>query len=418
MAQTHKDNASIVMLEHKKYPKLFLEKWAHLWNNINEYFPDVWKATAKGYPPFDYMDSKYKTWKRKKKVNGKTKARHLCKVSSAELIHIQSSLTGMFPLPSHGKVYSYKKGLKCSDCAAPHVGAFALYKLDISDFFYSITREMIYELYYNYFKEILSKHPASITSVKASIKAKMMLIRRGKKLAAPDDSQLSHLCRAIAVLTTRSDPRGVNKSVPVLPIGTIPASNISNSVLLPLDDKFSRMCSRKNITYTRYSDNMFFSAATHIDRDFQQKVTDCINDFEVAGHKGFKVNNDKTRYSARWRQHRILGMVTNTKLNVPKGKEKFLRSALNHLYYDMQQLYSDIECGTKATKQLRNDRNTLHRRSDRIFGQLAHIYQISPDKYKKYSTWMHAIKMLRDEIQLMLNVKAEQEALAKTAGGK
>jgi hypothetical protein len=340
------------------------------------------------------MDTHYKNWTSKRKKAGKIKIRHLCKVENVNLTHLHSIIARDFPLSVNSRVYSYRKNLTCSDCAAEHVGAFSLYKLDISDFFYSITRRMIQDMYMTELMYVIDKIP------KCS-KNKELVI--GPLKIDEVKAFVTEVSYDIATLVTRSDPRRINLEDAVLPIGTIPASNISNHALMKVDRTLNQISVEEDIVYNRYSDNMFFSHKTeHISREFQEKVKGVVEDFEVLGRKPYKINKDKTAYSARWRQQRVLGIVVNTKLNISRGKEKYLRSALNHLYYEFQELYSAIENRSQRRDTLQNCYNKLHRRSDKIFGQLAHVYQVSHEKYKRYATWQHSIKLLRDETSLML----------------
>jgi len=381
--------------------------------NVNAVFPKIYnKAVKRVYPDNDFMDQYYRTWIQRKKKAGKIKKRYLCKVGEPKLTSLHSGIANLFPLNSSTRVYSYKKTFKCSDCAAEHVGAFALYKLDISDFFYSITREMIQELYLDEFNSVLDRMP---------VKGGVMKCSSGSKFSCDEAkirSMVIDLSYALAILVTRSDPRKKNKTDAVLPIGTIPASNISNKILMGTDVQLASMSTKADIIYTRYSDNMFFSKMKdHISRDFQKKAKEVVEDFEMGGIKPFKINEDKTSYSARWRQQRILGIVINEKLNISKGKEKYLRSALNHLYYDFQQLYDAVDGQTTDLKTLQKSYAQFFRRSDRIFGQMAHIYQVAPMKYLKYATWQHSIKLLRDEIGLMINEIAAGKSKKAKSGG-
>ena len=365
---------------------------------VKELYPEIAKlASHSKFPAIDFMDNHYRSWTQKRKKAGKIKKRFLCKVDSPELNHLHSAICGTFPMEPYKNVFSYRKGAKCSDCAEPHVGAFALYKLDISDFFYSITRDAIQSIYYDF----LEDGSETLTS------------RMWNKSKGPTQAEYLKLAETvsytIAILTTRSDPRKKNKEDAVLPIGTSPASIISNRILLPVDKKLTERSKKESAVYTRYSDNMFFSAGQHMSREFQEEVKKIVEDFEISGKKLFKINNDKTSYLARWRQQRILGIVVNTKMNIPKGKEKYLRSALNHLYYDLLQLYDTVEKGDTELKTLQKSYAAFYRRADRIFGQLAYVYQIAPPKYLKYSTWHHATKLLRDEIGLMIDTRVEEQ---------
>lgn len=359
-------------------------------------------AQAGTTPAITYMDKFYKSWTQTKKKGKYYKKRHLCAATNDSLKYLHDYIQRVFHLPSSKDVFSYKAGKSSTDCAMRHTKKFALYKLDITDFFPSITREMIQEMYEEYFEWLWDK-----VGSKSSVRKKYNLTKGELLLAA----------REIAILCTRSDTRGINTNDAVLPIGIEPASTISNHVLKSLDTTLSRMSKAKNITYSRYSDNMFFSSnyGDHIPKDLQEAFKKKVEEYEFAGVRAFKINERKTKYLARWRQQRMLGIVVNEKTNLPKGKERYLRSALNHAYHDMYQIYSTIISRKCRFDTAETSVGQMHRRIQKIFGQLSYVYSIAPDKYLKYSTAQQAVRWLLDESNVEMNNWAVSRA--KKSGG-
>lgn len=369
-------------------------------------YPDLYKAArGKKFPAITMMDPGYTTWT-KSKGKGKRRSsrkRYISMASNPHLKEIQARIYNLFSLPSHGCVYSYKTGLSTPKCAINHIGKFALYKLDITDYFPSITREMIYSLYSNNFADLL----------------KLMGTKQRRSKTLKESIEL--VSRIIAIATTKSDDRGVNNLDAVLPIGIEPASTISNNVLIGIDRDLFDLSEKRGIIYSRYSDNMFFSSTTgtHIKRETQDEIKKIVEGFEFQGTYPFKINPSKTRYSPRWRQQRVLGIVVNEKLNIPKGREKWLRSALNHLFYDVRDIYAQIIPGLNDYSNINDRLNHLHRKAQKVFGQLSYVRTIAPAKRFKYSTHHHAVKLLLEESKLQLQacIEEQAEALALQAGG-
>lgn len=112
----------------------------------------------------------------------------------------------------------------------------------------------------------------------------------------------------------------------------------------------------------------------------------------------------------------MLGVIVNIKVNVPKEREAWLRSALNHLYHDVKQLYDTLVARGTDVKTLTTSYGKLYRRAQRVFGQLSYVSSVRKEKYYRYSAQHHAIKLLLEETQLELNVYTEE--VAATAGSK
>ncbi len=74
-----------------------------------------------------------------------------------------------------------------------------------------------------------------------------------------------------------------------LPQGTPTSSYLANIVGLGFDKKLLEICNENNITYTRYVDDLTFSAK----QDFQELVMKFI---EIINDNGFRISNRKTVY--------------------------------------------------------------------------------------------------------------------------
>lgn len=74
-----------------------------------------------------------------------------------------------------------------------------------------------------------------------------------------------------------------------LPQGTPTSSYLANIVGLGFDDKLLEICIENNITYTRYVDDLTFSAK----QDFQELIMTFI---ESINEHGFRISNRKTVY--------------------------------------------------------------------------------------------------------------------------
>lgn len=139
---------------------------------------------------------------------------------------------------------AYIKGKKLKDNASPHINHKYLLKMDITDFFGSIT-----------YLQVIS----------SAFNSKMYPVQIG--------AMLTSLC-------CLND---------VLPQGAPTSPMLSNIVMKNFDDIIGNWCKEKNITYTRYCDDLTFSADTQL-YGVYLKVKDMLE------RRGFEVNESKTKF--------------------------------------------------------------------------------------------------------------------------
>lgn len=348
-------------------------------NAATQLFPKELKMLKSGKEPFPtYADAYYKSWHRRE-FKGRTRKGHaiIKKRPMSMAIHpvlknIQIRIRRNISLPISDVVYSYVLHRSPADCANIHIGSYAVWGIDIKNFFPSINRAMVEEIYYTTFKDMRKNDDLKLT-----------------------DEKLKKLAQSISLLCTRSDIDNTSLPMAVLPIGIEPATSISNAIPLELDIKIAKICRKKNLRYSRYSDNMYFSKVKgHIPRDVQKKIIDVIEDFDFAGFKTLKVHRDKQRYMPYWRQQRILGVVVNTKSNIPRQVEAYTRSGFNHLYWDIHALVNDVDT-LVITQDIATSRlKALTKTFNKLAGNLSYFQAVNGEKSDKYSSWEYSIKLM------------------------
>ena len=176
---------------------------------------------------------------------------------------------------------AYRKGKSLFDNASPHVGHKYLLKMDISDFFGSIT-----------FNMVLSA-------------------------AFPSKIYPKHVGVMLTSLCTKDS---------VLPQGAPTSPALSNIVMKNFDEILGSFCKEKGITYTRYCDDLTFSADTPL-YSLSLKVTDMLK------RRGFSVNQAKTHFLTNASSQRVTGLCVNEKVSIPKDYKRNLRQ---EVYYALK----------------------------------------------------------------------------------
>lgn len=218
------------------------------------------------------------------------------------------------------RAYAYRKGRSAADCAGPHVGREVLLHLDISDFFGSVTENMVYEMF------------------------------------CRETGYGKSLCRFLARLCCL---RGS------LPQGTVTSPMLSNIVFRSCDDALERIAQAYGMEYTRYSDDLFFSG------DGDVPVGEILKEIEwILRSCGFRLNEKKTKVLRRQRRQEILGLTVNDRIQVTREYRRQLMQELHYLEKFGKNCDGAIACGDYL------------RYMQQLQGKLAYVLHIDPDNEK------------------------------------
>ena len=104
----------------------------------------------------------------------------------------------------------------------------------------------------------------------------------------------------------------------MLPQGAPTSPYISNLVMKPFDGYMEKWCLARGIGYTRYCDDMTFSGSFNT-----REVTDKVRSFLL--RLGFELNEKKTRVITRGGRQEVTGLVVNDHVQVSKAYRRRLR---------------------------------------------------------------------------------------------
>lgn len=110
----------------------------------------------------------------------------------------------------------------------------------------------------------------------------------------------THISHWLTTLSTKKNE---------LPQGSPTSTGIANLVFVQTDYELLKLCKKKNITYTRYVDDLTFSSQ----KDFGSVVNDLLN---TVIHNNFKISRRKTSYDG---EQTVTGIVVLlNKIDAPK----------------------------------------------------------------------------------------------------
>ena len=174
--------------------------------------------------------------------------------------------------------YAYIKNKSLNDNASPHINQKVVLKLDIKDFFTSITFEEIYKVIPN------ELFPPSI---------KVLILK----------------------LCTYYD---------YLPQGAPTSPMLSNLVLKNFDNYIGKYCEERNIAYTRYCDDLTFSGDFDT-KKLKNKVQAFIEEI------GYNLNDKKTKVIKNNKRQIVTGLVVNDKVNILISYRKKIRQEMYYI---------------------------------------------------------------------------------------
>lgn len=214
-----------------------------------------------------------------------------------ELFKYQKRLKENFfdKIPISEFCYGYKKGVSYKDYLNIHTGAKRFLRLDITDFFGSITEDIL--------KEVLNPYV--------------------KKIDIDGNSLLNLIINAVTLNGK-------------LPQGAVTSPVLSNIVFRQLDIRLYRYCMKYEITYTRYVDDLLFSSNKSIIHQsfFETQIG------KILQSCGFRLNKEKTIKSNLLIS--LNGFVIGPELRLSR-KKRYIISAIVYCYNRYKpQTYSQL----------------------------------------------------------------------------
>lgn len=185
-------------------------------------------------------------------------------------------------------VHGFANGRSVVSGAQKHLGARYLFQIDLKDFFPSITGTMV---------------------CNALVRVTGLDIRTA---------------RLVSDICSYPLPEGGS----FLPQGSPASPVLSNIVCERMDRRIAALSECFGLTYTRYADDLSFSASYNAFREgdaFRNRLETIIAD------EGFVLNEGKTRLQKRGSRQEVTGVTVSEKRNVPRRWLKGLRARIHRM---------------------------------------------------------------------------------------
>jgi retron-type reverse transcriptase len=205
----------------------------------------------------------------------------------------------------HDAAHGFRGGRSIVSNARPHVGADVVINLDLKNFFPTVSQPRVKGVFRS-----LGYSEAVATA-------------------------LSLVCTEPEVdeVVLDGETYFVAKGPRHLPQGSPASPAVTNLLCRRLDRRLTGLAERLNFTYTRYADDLTFSArggaagSVHVG-----KLLRGVRDIVV--HEGFVVHPEKTRVMRRGRQQEVTGVVVNDRPGVDRATLRRFRATLFQIEKD------------------------------------------------------------------------------------
>lgn len=234
---------------------------------------------------------KYKVYSIPKRTRGRRIIAHPAK----ELKKVQKTFISICKFPVHDSAMAYREGISIKDNAELHKSNNYLLKMDFENFFNSITPILFWDVWKQHFNEPSILEKKIIESI---------------VFWAPNILERDKL---------------------VLSVGAPSSPEISNFCLYKFDTIIKNYCSKNNITYTRYADDITFSSS--IPKQLSNIPNIVRNTLQSIYKKRIDINNQKTIFSSKAHNRHVTGVTITPdgKLSIGRARKRYIKH-LVHQY--------------------------------------------------------------------------------------
>ncbi len=211
-------------------------------------------------------------------------------------------------IPSHAAAHGFVRGRSIKSFAAPHVGRRVVLRMDLRDFFPSISGPRVQALFRT------AGYPDAVADRLGGICTNAAPRGMWKTLGKGVDPLAIAEARALYAW-------------PHLPQGAPTSPALANICSWRVDCRLIGLAEAAGAKYTRYADDLAFSG----DEEFES----CVERFALRAaailtEEGFRVHHRKTRVMRHGVRQYLAGLVTNEKLNVARADLDKLKAILTN----------------------------------------------------------------------------------------
>ena len=255
-------------------------------------------------------------------------------------------------LPPHDAAHGFRRGRSICTNAAAHLGRRVVVRMDLEDFFPSITVARVRAVFRaaGYNEEVATLLAGLCTNSSPSRIWNELPLDRGGNLQA------------------------VRYTAPHLPQGAPTSPALANLVAYRLDCRLQGLAATAGARYTRYADDLAFSGDAAFARGAGPFVARVA---ATAIDEGFALNYRKTRTMHQGVRQEITGVVVNQRPNVRRDEYEQLKATLHNC----------IRHGAASQNHARMSHWKLH-----LTGRVVQVAMLNPQRGARLKTMLQQIE--------------------------
>jgi RNA-directed DNA polymerase len=215
-------------------------------------------------------------------------------------------------IPPHDAAHGFRPGRSVTSFVAPHVGRTIVLKMDLRDFFVSITSARVMAIY------LTAGYPEPVARLLTGLCTNTVPLavwnQTGPLQLDPARSAASWQARRLY-------------RQPHLPQGAPTSPALANLAAHRLDARLAGLARAAEASYTRYADDLVFSGGESFARSIARFP---VHAAAIALEEGFAVQHRKTRVMRQGVRQRAAGVVINQKPNITRDDYDQLKAILHN----------------------------------------------------------------------------------------
>jgi RNA-directed DNA polymerase len=258
-------------------------------------------------------------------------------------------------IPPHSTVHGFRSGRSIKTFAAPHVGRRIVLRMDLRDFFPSISGARIQTL----FRTV--GYPESVADLLGGICTNATPRDVWRQAAIDVDPFMLRDARALCAR-------------PHLPQGAPTSPALANLCAYRADCRLTGLAQSVDARYTRHADDLAFSGDETFARNVERFAAHVA---AILLEEGFTVNHRKTRIMRQGVRQHLAGLAVNRRLNVIRANFDRLKATLHNC----------VRLGPESQNRDAHDSCRSH-----LDGRVGFVETINPAKGKRLRALFEKIR--------------------------
>lgn len=212
-------------------------------------------------------------------------------------------------VPAHAAAHGFRRGRSCQSYAAPHVGKSVVLRMDLRNFFGTVSAGRVNALFGTL------GYPEETTRYLTGLCTNRIAAGAVRNIPGADaEFKLPWIeCKRLGAAH--------------LPQGAPTSPALANLCALHLDFRLTALAEKMGAEYTRYADDLAFSGGEAVRRRVN-RLGELVA--AIALQEGFEVNFRKTRAMHKSDRQVLTGIVVNEKMNVHRAEFDRLKATLHN----------------------------------------------------------------------------------------